>query len=95
MRASISRHGFDPDLYGDIEGYVMRDPTGVCFFVRGGKHRAAALTALGHTSITVGFRNSFPRLIDSAQAEQWPLVRQRKIDVSLAKQILACYISGR
>jgi hypothetical protein len=93
--AVIAKNGFAPDAYGDIEGYVLRHGDDACFFVRGGKHRTAVLTALGHDHIPVAFRATFPRMVDSAQAEYWPLVRAGRMEMNLARDILAFYMQGR
>jgi hypothetical protein len=45
-------------------------------FVRSGKHRIAALGALGHRQITVQLaRRYHPALIHREDASSWPLVR--------------------
>jgi hypothetical protein len=95
LDASIRRNGYDPDAYADIEGYVLRDGADAVFFVRGGKHRAAVLTHLKSPRIPVGFRARFPRLIDTAQAASWPLVRSGQIDEGLAIAMLRTYIRGQ
>jgi hypothetical protein len=92
---SVRSNGFDPDAFGDIQGYILRHENEACFFVRGGKHRAAVLTHLGHTHIPVTFRATLPRLVDGSQAQSWPLVRSGKLDISLAKDILEVYVRGR
>lgn len=91
LKDSIGSYGYDPDAYGDIEGYVLRDRSQCSFFVRGGKHRAAVLAHLGHEFIPVAFRQRFPRLIDAAQAEVWPLVRSGKMSAEFAQEILHAY----
>ncbi|SMX22476.1 hypothetical protein [Boseongicola aestuarii] len=88
---SIKSNGFTPDNHGDIEGYVMRDGADLCFFVRGGKHRAAALASLGYRTVPVAFRRGFPRVIDTSQTDFWPLVRNGSIDGSLAKDVFSAY----
>lgn len=95
VRDRIGRTGYDPDAFGDIEGYVLTDGRDAAFFVRGGKHRSAALAALGHATIPVAFRPSWPRLIHAADAAHWPLVRAGRMEISLAQDLLAAYIRGR
>lgn len=95
LRDSIGKHGFDPDGHGDIEGYVIRDGARLAFFVRGGKHRAAALAATGAEAIPVAFRAGFPRLVDTEQAPLWPLVFDSAIDAALAQDILRVHVEGR
>ena len=91
---SIRKGGYDPDAYGDIEGYVIKSRTEACFFVRGGKHRVAALVHLGFKSIPVAFRSTFPRLVDSSNSEYWPLVADGIMEDSFAKEMLQVYIHG-
>lgn len=94
VSASIKKHGYDPDAMGDIEGYVMRSGDKACFFVRGGKHRTAALTHLGYDYIPVVFRRTFPRIVDENHAAFWPLVLDGSIGVGLAQEILRAYTDG-
>ena len=95
VSTSIINYGYDPDAFGDIEGYVLRKGADICFFVRGGKHRAAALAYLGFDKIPIVFRHRFPRVIDNSQAEYWPLVANEKIRLDNARQILDIYCKGR
>ena len=95
LARAVRQNGYDPDAFGDIEGYILDNGSGAAFFVRGGKHRAAVLTALGHRRIPVAFRSSWPRLVHSGSAGRWPLVRSRSMEISLAKDILEAYIRGR
>jgi len=88
---SIRNRSYDPDTYGDIEGYVMRSRNDACFFVRGGKHRTAALAFLGRETIPVCFRGTLPRVVDESQAAWWPLVRSGNMDLDLARDILRAY----
>jgi len=88
---SIRRVGYDPDRHGDIEGYVLRSGDAACFFVRGGKHRTAALSFLGLETIPVCFRGSLPRVVDEAQASAWPLVRSGAMAPEVATRLLRAY----
>lgn len=91
VRDSIRDQGFSPDKHSDIEGYILRDGADACFFVRGGKHRAAALASLDYETVPVAFRRGFPRMVDTSQAEYWPLVRNGSMDLSLAQDVLRAY----
>ena len=95
VASSIQRNGFDPDAFGDIEGYTIGNDTSFAFFIRGGKHRAAALTFLGYEFVPVRFRASFPKLVTSDTASVWPLVREGKIRAELAQNVLSSHIAGR
>lgn len=83
---SIRRDGYQPDLHGDIEGFFLRRGPSFRFFVRGGKHRAAALAFLGRKTIPVRMRPDWPRVIDAASVQDWPLVR----DGSLSADAASC-----
>lgn len=91
VRDSIAASGYRPEVYGDIEGYVLSAGGQACFFVRGGKHRAAALCHLGYATIPVTFRASLPRLVDESMAAHWPLVREGKMSVAVAQELLRRY----
>jgi hypothetical protein len=95
LRKTLDEVGYAPDAYGDIEGYVIRHGPAACFFVRGGKHRAAVLAERETELIPVAFRSGFPRLVDSSQKDWWPLVRAGRIDPALAAELAACYVAGR
>jgi len=95
IAASIRSRGYDPDRYGDIEGHFICSRSELCFFVRGGKHRAAVLAFLGHERIPVRIKSTWPRVVDSIAADDWPLVVNGMMDVSLARQILDAYLKGR
>ncbi|OGU00520.1 MAG: hypothetical protein A2X80_12295 [Geobacteraceae bacterium GWB2_52_12] len=92
---SIQKKGFTPEKNGDIEGYILKSGDNACFFVRGGKHRAAALAYLGHNKIPVVFRRTFPRVVDVASSKYWPLVMAGLMDISFAQEIMDFYIKGR
>ncbi len=94
VTAAIRSKGYAPDRYRDIEGHLMTDGKETCFFVRGGKHRAAALVHLGYTKIPVQLRRTWPLIVDARSAEQWPLVASGAIDRSLATDIVGTYIRG-
>ena len=93
--SSIKTRGFQPDLHGDIDGHFMTNGSDVCFFVRGGKHRAAILTYLGYERIPVQLRRSWPLVIDSRSSAQWPLVTSGMIDFEFAEIILHAYLRGK
>lgn len=91
--ASILSRGLDPRRYGDIQGHFMRRNDEYRFFVRGGKHRCAAAVAAGMSEIPVAFKPHWPRLVDAAAVDAWPLVRDGAMDRRLAAQIHAAYFS--
>jgi len=95
LKESISREGYRPDLYGDIEGYILTDGSQTAFFVRGGKHRAAVLTELNYARITVAFKRGFPRVVDSRWCRYWPLVRDGSLNESNAMKVFMTHLNGR
>ena len=92
VTASIQAKGYVPDRYRDIAGHLMTDGKAACFFVRGGKHRTAALVHLGYSRIPVQLRRTWPLIADARSAEHWPLVASGEIDRSLATDILDTYM---
>ena len=88
---AIKVDGFKPDTYGDIEGHFMRSGSEMRFFVRGGKHRAAALVFLGWRFIPVRMKEHWPRMIDRADSMSWPLVRAGIMSEKLALSIFDRY----
>jgi len=91
----IRAEGYRPDLYGDIEGCFLRSGDDFRFFIRGGKHRAAVLAALApQAPIPVTFKAGWPRVIDRAGAEEWPLVHAGKISATLARAVFDRYFEG-
>lgn len=93
LRHSIESREYDPDRFGDIHGHFMRGTTGMCFFVRGGKHRAAVLAHLGHRRIGVRIKRHWPRLVDERDAAFWPLVAAGRIDHGLAVDLFNVYLT--
>ncbi|MCF7837071.1 MAG: hypothetical protein K9N49_00410 [Candidatus Marinimicrobia bacterium] len=94
VAAAIRKRGYQPDRHADIHGHFMTDGQDVCFFVNGGKHRAAALVELGNTHVPVVFRRRGPPVVDARTAEQWPLVACGTMDLGLARRILQIYLKG-
>lgn len=94
LRHSIYSRGYDPDRFGDIHGHFMLGPAGMCFFVRGGKHRAAVLAHLGHHRVGVRIKRHWPMLIDERDAAFWPLVAAGRIDHGLAVDLFNVYLSA-
>ena len=91
LRDSIERHGYQPGRYGHITGFLMLRGDAVRFFVRGGKHRAAVLAALGHPTIPVTIKPDWPPLVSRDQAAQWPLVAEGRIGLDLALAVFDRY----
>lgn len=92
---SVNRFGYDPATFGHISGYVLSHRGKICFFIRGGKHRAAVLSYLGWGKIPVIFKQNFPRLIDSTHMSCWPLVRDGSISYEMTERLLNSYLQGQ
>lgn len=88
---SILAKSYMPARNGHIEGYFMRSGTQFRFFVQGGKHRAAALVALGFERIPVRIRQTWPRVISAGSEKDWPMVRDGQVAHELAERILTRY----
>lgn len=92
IATSIAKRGYRmPVLPAHIAGHFMQADNEVRFFVRGGKHRAAALTALGFDHVPVRMRDTWPRVVCRDQAANWPLVRSGDISASFACEIFDRY----
>ncbi|WP_119392197.1 hypothetical protein [Taklimakanibacter lacteus] len=68
-----------------IRGFFLKLDDSYRFFVRGGKHRTAALTFLGGDRIPAQFCSGWPRLIDHDDADNWPMVRNKLISKQVAQ----------
>lgn len=89
---SIRSRGYrQPAPRAHIAGHFMQSGDQVRFFVRGGKHRAAALAALGFKHVPVRMRDTWPRVVSREQARHWPLVSGGEISTSLACAIFDRY----
>ena len=89
---SIKKHGYRPSgLHAHIAGHFMQSGDQMRFFVRGGKHRAAALTALGFEHVPVRMHDTWPRVVGRDQACCWPLVQGGEMSAPMARQILDRY----
>lgn len=91
---SIKKNGYNPDRFGDITGYFLLRGDEYRFFVRGGKHRAAALAFLGYENIPVQMKPFWPRMIDLSTDHDWPLVCENKISQILAARIFNSYFDN-
>jgi hypothetical protein len=91
LRKVIANRGYNPDRHGDIQGVFLRSGSDYRFFVRGGKHRAAVLAALGYSHIPVAFTRDWPRVIDIADIASWSLVRQGRLSAGMANSVFKSY----
>lgn len=92
---AIRKSGFRPDTHGDIEGHFITDGTRACFFVMGGKHRAAALAHLGQSHIPVRLRAGRMAVMDTRMVALWPMVADGSLDAQAALAIAQVYLDGR
>lgn len=83
--ASINARGYQPD--GEIEGLFLEHEGRLRFFVRGGKHRAAALVSLGFPSLRARLRKGWPPIARSVNVSTWPLVASGRLDANMALAI--------
>lgn len=92
---SIQSKGYRPtrDSDGEIRGYFLRMGADYRFFVRAGLHRMAALAALDYARVRVKFKSNFPRTVDLADIEHWPLVKSGFIEKPVATQIFCRYFT--
>lgn len=90
---SIRRHGYRhrPIAAMHIAGHFLRRGDELRFFVRGGKHRTAALVALGYEHVPVRMRDTWPRLISRDQVDDWPLVQAGAMSRAVALKVFDRY----
>ncbi|MBE0482118.1 MAG: hypothetical protein IBX52_01325 [Bacterioplanes sp.] len=70
---SIKNKGYKPAIYGHIHGYILTDGCRRKVVVVGGKHRYAALIALGYSRIKVLIKSKItPSVVSNQRIEQWP-----------------------
>ena len=91
LRRSIEEHGYRPGRYGHITGFLMLRGDAIRFFVRGGKHRAAVLAALGHRTVPVTLKPDWSAVVNRDMAAQWPLVAEGRMSVGLAEAVFDRY----
>lgn len=92
---AIRKSGFQPDKHGDIEGHFITDGARACFFVMGGKHRAAALAHLEQSHIPVRLRAGRMAVMDTRMVALWPMVADGSLSAQTALAIAQVYLDGR
>jgi hypothetical protein len=90
--ASIKAHGYLPDRFGDITGYFLLDGGQFRFVVRGGKHRAAALAAMGRTHLPVRLKPGWVPVVSLDTLAEWPLVQTGSIAAPAARCVFEGYL---
>jgi hypothetical protein len=94
-RNSIAAHGYQPEYFeGDINGQFLLAGDSFRFFVRGGKHRAAALASLGREEMTVTFRPGWTRAVDVSQHLMWPPVVTGQVSAEVAAAVFDRYFDN-
>jgi hypothetical protein len=88
---SIKAHGYLPDRFGDITGYFLFDDGQFRFVVRGGKHRAAALAAIGRTHLPVRLKPGWVPVVSLDTLAEWPLVQTGSIAAPTARCVFERY----
>lgn len=88
---SIKAHGYLPDRFGDITGYFLFDDGQFRFVVRGGKHRAAALAAMGRTHLPVRLKPGWVPVVSLDTLAEWPLVQTGSIAAQIARCVFERY----
>jgi hypothetical protein len=86
---SIRERGYRPAIAdGEIAGLFLLRGSDYRFVVRAGHHRLAALAALGHDTVRVGFFKRDPRSVNVEALAAWPLVRAGVFDEDLAHRFV-------
>ncbi|MEM7710952.1 MAG: hypothetical protein AAF264_09460 [Pseudomonadota bacterium] len=95
IERSVRRIGYRPDIHSHISGSILCAGSKVAFIVLGGKHRAAILAHRGDTTVPVTFHPRYPRLLDTAQIDIWPTIRQGLMTKRLARAVAGAFVAGR
>ena len=92
---SLIRSGYHPEGFsqGLISGYFLIRDDQFRFLITEGMHRAAALSAMGISTIRVGIARKRPHIADTADAANWPHVRSGFCSRDLALRIAGRYFN--
>ncbi len=92
---SIRREGYRPSRNGHIHGYVLTDGYEKKVVIVGGKHRYAALTALGYSDIRVLIKSKVtPLCVSSEEKLKWPQVKHGLYSIDDAVSIFNRQFNG-
>lgn len=90
---SIARQGYLPERYGYPAGRLLiADASRRACLLLDGNHRVSAISALGHTALTVMVSPRHTVRLD--ELEQWPGVRARFFTRDEAERVFMAYLSG-
>ncbi len=93
---SIKRRGYNAEMEGGISGWFLEFEDDFVFFVRGGKHRAAALTHLNPTQpISVRVRDAGLPVVRYNDCLTWPLVANGMLSQRIAGAVFKRYFEFR
>lgn len=85
---SVKKQGYKPVKNGHMHGYVLANSQGSKLVVVGGKHRYAALIALGFETIPVIIKSKVtPLCVNRDKMEDWPHVNDGTYKCSEALKI--------
>lgn len=92
---SIKKNGYSPSFKGHIHGYILASYSERTVIIMGGKHRYAALIALGKKHIPVILKAKNCKLYTHEKdMEQWPQVNSSAYDLKLAEKVFFRQVSG-
>jgi hypothetical protein len=95
VHSSIRRHGYKTSRFSSgIDGTIFRHGNNAVFLIQGGKHRAAALVAMGATHVPVQFVMTMPRIVQASDAPHFAMVKAGRMDPSLASDLVAAICDG-
>lgn len=93
--ANIEKRKYRPDFATPVDGYLVTRSNEYRFVIRRGKHRLAALSALGYKEVLCTFTPGRPRAIDQALLHHWPKVQAGLWSTGKAGEVLNGLFSGR
>ncbi|KUM52403.1 hypothetical protein [Rheinheimera sp. EpRS3] len=77
LLVKILNEGYNPEVNFDgyIRGYIMRRGSESKFSVTAGQHRLAILSVLNYKNVLIKFQPDMDRVVDVAEVETWPMVK--------------------
>lgn len=88
----ISTRGYQPEIYGYITVFELKDTDQSIYIVKDGNHRLSTLVALGHNQVCV--KRISAECVDREQCRSWPQVVNGNYLLEDALAIFDIYLKG-
>jgi hypothetical protein len=92
---SLASVGYRPEHFhkGFVRGYFLLRDDDHRFYVKGGRHRVAAMAALGFGGVRVRLSSHTAPFVDVADVERWPHVRSGFVSRDLALRVMHSFFA--